>query len=218
LTWAVPPALLEERLPPGCVLDTHDGRAFVSLVAFEFLQTRVFGVRWPGHTNFAELNLRFYVRRDGERGVVFIREFVPKRLIAWMAWWLYNEPYHAAPVTAHRHDAAGTFSMEYRLRYADRFHTIRATGTKPAVRPGPESDEHFFKEHQWGFGTTRDGVALRYQVQHPEWDVWPVSSHSLDFDFSAVYGPEWGFLGSQPPMSAVLAAGSPVSVFPKGRA
>src|SRR3954447_19559316 len=81
-TYAVPPALLEKRLPPGLALDLRDGHAFVSLVAFEFLDTRVLGVGWRGSRDFAELTLRFYARHGSERGVVFIREFVPQRLIA----------------------------------------------------------------------------------------------------------------------------------------
>src|SRR5213075_3299402 len=72
--------LLERRLPPGLELDTRDGRAFASLVAFDFLDTRVLGVPWPGYRDFTELNLRFYVHRGLERGVVFVREFVPHRL------------------------------------------------------------------------------------------------------------------------------------------
>src|SRR5438270_13540279 len=73
LSYAVPPTLLENRLPAGLELDTRDGQAFVSLVAFDFLDTRVFGIPWPGYRNFAELNLRFYVRQGEERGVVFLR-------------------------------------------------------------------------------------------------------------------------------------------------
>src|SRR5688572_29057707 len=97
-TYAVPPALLEPRLPPGLALDTRDGQAFVSLVAFQFLDTRVLGIPWPGYRHFAELNLRFYVRQGTERGVVFLREFVPQRFVAWVARWVYNEPYLAAPL------------------------------------------------------------------------------------------------------------------------
>ena len=37
-TYAVPPSMLEKRLPSGLSLDTRDGNAFVSLVAFEFLE------------------------------------------------------------------------------------------------------------------------------------------------------------------------------------
>ncbi len=90
-------------------------------------------------------------------------------------------------------------------------------GGKPACRPGPDSLEHFFKEHRWGFGVTRAGRGLRYEVAHPVWDVYPVREYRLDFDFGAVYGPEWAFLGQTTPCSTVLAAGSDIAVYPRGQ-
>jgi uncharacterized protein YqjF (DUF2071 family) len=216
LTYAVPPALLEKHLPPGLSLDMRDGSAFVSLVAFEFLHTRVFGIPWPGYRNFAELNLRFYVRQGEQRGVVFIREFVPQRLVAWMARLLYNEPYLAAPLRATREDSDDEITMDYHLRFGGREQFLSVTGGKPAIRPSEDSTEHFFKEHHWGYGKTRSGQAIRYQVAHPVWDVYPVLAFQFTFDFVAVYGPEWGFLQQAVPISTVLAVGSAVSVFPKG--
>jgi uncharacterized protein YqjF (DUF2071 family) len=216
-TYAVPPALLEPRLPPGLALDVRGGRAFVSLVAFEFLDTRVLGVPWPGYRNFAELNLRFYVRHGTDRGVVFVREFVPQRLVAWMARRLYNEPYLAAQLTSHRQDDDRARTLEYRLTFAGRQHRIRVTGDKPAFLPGDATDEHFFKEHHWGFGSTRRGRTLRYKVEHPVWEVLPVRSYEIDLDWAAVYGAEWGFLGKAVPCSTVFAVGSPIRVYPKGQ-
>ena len=83
-TYSVPPCLLQPRLPAGLELDTRDDCAFVSLVAFQFVNTRVLGVPWPGYRNFPELNLRFYVRHGGDRGVIFVREIVSERLVAWL--------------------------------------------------------------------------------------------------------------------------------------
>ncbi|MFO0879694.1 MAG: DUF2071 domain-containing protein [Gemmataceae bacterium] len=217
VTYAVPPALLAKRLPPGLDLDTRDGSAFVSLVAFEFLNTRVMGIGWPGYRNFGELNLRFYVRHGQERGVVFIREFVPQTFVAWVARVLYNEPYLAAPIVAERHEHPDRIDMRYRLTYAGRTHHIAVTGARPAFRPSDDSLEHFFKEHHWGFGVTRAGKPIRYEVQHPVWDVYPVQNYSLDVDFGAVYGPEWAFLGTAKPFSTVLAVGSEIAVLPKGK-
>ena len=214
-TYAVPPALLAPRLPAGLALDLRGGDAFVSLVAFEFLDTRVKGVAWPGHRDFAELNLRFYVRDGDDRGVVFIREFVPRRFVAWFARALYNEPYRAAPFVATRDDAPGRHAMTYALRWAGRTHTIAVSAEDAPFRPPADSVEHFFKEHRWGFGRARDGRTLRYEVEHPIWDVYPVRSFSVDVDWAAVYGDEWAFLRDAQPASVVLTAGSPVSVWPK---
>jgi uncharacterized protein YqjF (DUF2071 family) len=215
--FAVPRELLLPRLPAGLELDTREGQCFVSLVAFDFLDTRVLGVPWPGYRNFAEINLRFYVRHGAERGVVFVREFVPHHLTAWLARTLYNEPYQAAPVSSSQQGTADSLSVEYHLNWAGRRHTIRVTGNLPAFRPTDDSVEHFFKEHHWGFGRTASGKTLRYQVTHAVWDVYPVQSFEIDLDWAGVYGPEWGFLKEQTPASTVLAVGSAIAVYPRGK-
>jgi hypothetical protein len=216
-TYAVPPPLLRPRLAPGLEQDTRDGHAFVSLVAFQFLDTRVLGVPWPGYTNFTELNLRYYVRHGGDRGVVFVREFVPQRLVAWLARAIYNEPYRAAPLTNHCEDRPDTRTMEYRLRWAGREQVLSVTGGKPSFTPAEGSDEHFFKEHHWGYGVTRRGRAIRYEVAHPVWEVFPVQSYRVDIDWVSVYGAEWEALAKAVPVSTVFAAGSAVAVYPKGQ-
>jgi uncharacterized protein YqjF (DUF2071 family) len=187
----------------------------VSVVAFQFLDTRVLGVPWPGYRNFAEVNLRYYVRQGDQRGVVFIREFVPQRLVAWLARVIYNEPYLATPLTSSIEDGPTSVTAEYRLEWAGRTHTLSVTGRKPATRPDEDSTEHFFKEHYWGFGTTRGGQTLRYHVEHPVWDVYPVQTFRVDLDWSSVYGPEWAFLASTPPYATAFAVGSAIKVFPK---
>lgn len=216
LTYEVPPALLDPYLPAGLELDRRGESAFVSLVAFDFQDTRVWGVAWPGLRRFPEINLRFYVRQGHRRGVVFIREFVPQPLVSWLARAIYNEPYLVAPIESGVVEEASAIVTIRRLRWRGRSHAIEVTGHKPAVRPREDSEEHFFKEHQWGFGRDRRGRTLVYEVRHPLWDIYPVRSWSLDFDWAGVYGPAWGFLSAEKPASVVLAAGSPVSVYPRG--
>jgi uncharacterized protein YqjF (DUF2071 family) len=215
-TYAVPPSLLQAHLPAGLELDTRDGYAFVSLVAFQFVRTRVFGVSWPGYRSFPELNLRYYVRHGDERGVVFVREIVAKRLVAWIARTIYNEPYCVAPLTSHCQEDENGRTLEYRLTWANREQVLRVSGHKPAYLPGPASDEHFFKEHHWGFGRTRRGQALRYEVAHPPWEVFPIQAYHIDMDWARVYGPQWKFLSKATPLSTVFADGSAIEVYPKG--
>lgn len=214
-TYAVPPELLEPRLPAGLELDLRDGQAFASLVAFQFIDTRVFGVPWPGCRDFAELNLRIYVRAGADRGVMFIREFVPRRLVTWVARLIYNEPYRTAPLTAILREAPGSIRAEYRLRYGGREHLLEVTGRTPSLRPAESSVEHFFKEHRWGFGKTRRGEGCRYEVTHPVWDIYPIQTFRVDLDWGLVYGPEWKFLNGATPDSTAFVVGSPVAVYPK---
>ena len=111
LNYEINPAVLAPFVPRGTELDSFGGTTYASMVGFLFLNTRVLGVPVPFHRNFEEVNLRFYVRRfvDGEyrRGVVFVRELVPRRAIAWTANAVYGENYAAVPM-AHtiRRDAA----------------------------------------------------------------------------------------------------------------
>lgn len=215
-TYAVPPSFLLPRLPLGLDLDTRDGNAFVSLVAFEFVNTRVLGMRWPGYRNFPELNLRFYVRHGDERGVVFVREIVSSRLVAWIARTIYNEPYRVAPLTSHCQEDDAVRTVEYRLAWEGDRQVLRVTGRKPPYLPDPNSEEHFFKEHRWGYGRSRNGGALRYEVAHPPWEVFPVESYHIAVDWGRVYGPAWQFLSKATPMSTVFSLGSAIAVYPKG--
>jgi hypothetical protein len=91
-----------------------------------------------------------------------------------------------------------------------------ATGSRPGHCPAADSVEHFFKEHRWGFGKSRRGACIRYEVEHPVWEVYPIQAYDIDLDWASVYGPEWGFLAEATPCSTVLAAGSPIRVYPKG--
>jgi uncharacterized protein YqjF (DUF2071 family) len=217
LTYAVPPEVLQPHLPPGLELDTGDGSAFVSLVAFDFLDTRVLGVPWPGYRNFPEINLRYYVRAGGDRGVVFLREIVSRRLVAWLARRLYNEPYAVAPLSSRVREGPGQLTLEHCFKWGGQTQRITVTGNKPAFLPAETSTEHFFKEHRWGFGVTRRGRTLRYEVRHPAWQVYPVHDYQVEVDWAQVYGPEWAVLAGTKPYSTVFAVGSPVAVYPHGK-
>ena len=214
--YAVPEGLLTPLLPPGVELDCRDGLCWASLVGFQFLDTRVVGIAWPGFRNFPEWNLRFYVRREGRRGVVFVREFVPQWLVSSVARLVYNEPYRAAPMGMSVTEAGGQVTADYTLTWAGKVHRMTAVGRTPVVRPGPASVEHFFKEHSWGFGTSHTGRLIRYRVEHPEWDVYPVERFAVDLDWGTLYGPEWAGMNGTEPASVAFAVGSAVRVYPKG--
>ena len=215
ITYAVPPDLLAGHVPDGVELDTQDGQAFVSLVAFSFHNTRVLGISWPGYRTFPELNLRFYVRRGDERGVVFLREIVGLRLVAWIARTFFNENYRVAPVSCLTHDAKSHVTMELRLLWAGKTNRITVTGRKPVLVPAATSAEHRFTELRCGYGINRRGRTVRYEIEHPAWEIYPVESHLVDLDWASVYGSRWGFLRGQVPHATVLAAGSAVSVYPR---
>jgi uncharacterized protein YqjF (DUF2071 family) len=213
-------------VPTGTELDDFDGTMLASLVGFRFLDTRVLGIPVPGHRDFDEVNLRFYVRRRGEdgawrRAVVFVRELVPRRAIALVARWCYNEPYSAVPM---RHELALDGATEgvpgraaYAWRLAGRWHRLEvATAGRPAL-PTAGSEAAFITEHYWGYTAQRDGGCKEYQVEHPPWRVWVGVGGTLDCDVRAVYGPGFAECLTAPIRSAFLAEGSGVAVSPGRR-
>src|SRR5690606_16277248 len=132
--YAVPRAHLIPHVPPGLELDLWEHSAHVSLVAFEFIDTRVPGVPCPAFRNFPEINLRFYVREGERRGVAFIQELVPSPLVAWIARTLYNEPYRAVPMTSSCKNNVNALSVEHRVTVRNRSHTIAVTA-RPETEP-----------------------------------------------------------------------------------
>ena len=170
-TFAVPPEVLQPRVPDGVELDTRDGRAFVSVVGLDFHETRVFGVGWPGYRDFSDINFRFYVRRGERRGVVFVREIVPHRLVAWAARVLYDEPFVSAVVRSRVDGGESTVVVERRFEIAGRENVLRVVGRRPAFMPAPGSDEDFFKERAWGYGRARGGHTEVFEVRHHPWEM-----------------------------------------------
>ncbi len=220
LNYRVDPGILQSFVPAGTELDFFQDQTFISVVGFQFQHTRVRGVAIPFHCNFAEVNLRFYVRRRGpegwRRGVVFIRELVPRLAIALVARMVYNEPYAAvpmrqrwdtAPAPGLRHTAA--YSWKWRQTWNEMSITVQGE-PQPMLRG---SAAEFIAEHYWGYTAQRDGSTLEYQVEHPPWRVWLAEAASLTGDLRSCYGNTMGECLQGPPSSAFLAEGSKVAVY-----
>lgn len=214
--FAVPEELLRPYLPPETELDRREGSCWASLVAFQFLDTRVLGIAWPGFRNFPEWNLRFYVVHRGQRGVCFVRELVPQWTVATIARVVYNEPYRFTRVAMDVRETADTLTAAYTVDWGGRRHTLRAVGGKPPSHPPTDSVEHWFKEHSWGYGTSRRGRLIRYEVEHPPWAVYPLRDFVMDVDWGRLYGSPWERMNGIAPASVIFAAGSAVNVYPKG--
>ena len=178
------------------------------------------GVPVPFHRDFDEVNLRFYVKRpmpDGStrRGVVFVRELVPRAAIAYTARLLYNEPYSALPM--HSRVPPRLLSSPGRLMYGwfgnAQHQQLSATAIGEPQPLVSGSEPEFIAEHYWGYTPQRDGSTVEYQVAHPSWRVWPASAPSFDADVRGLYGAAFVAPLSVPPRSMFVAEGSPVTVY-----
>ena len=218
LNYEVDPAVLAPLVPIGTELDLWEGRALISVVGFHFRRTRVLGLAIPFHVNFEEVNLRFYVRREGaeglRRGVVFVKEIVPRAAIAWVARTLYNENYVALPMrhTVENRPGDAPCSVEYGWRFGGRWSRVRiVTNGRPEIPPA-DSEATFITEHYWGYARQRDGGTVEYRVEHPQWRVSAATESFFECDVAALYGAPFAAALSRPPVSAFLADGSAVTV------
>lgn len=212
-SYEVDPALLAGRVPAGTELDLHEGQCFVSVVGFMFVDTRVLGFLVPFHINFEEVNLRFYVRREvgneNRRGVVFVKEIVPRFAIAAVARTLYGEPYQAWKMGHTRIESKISYSWH---RSGCRNLIEVAVGKSEGI-PSDGSHGSFIIEHYWGY--TRRGASRtdEYRVEHPKWELFTVSNPKIEVDFRKTYGEEFAFLGDAEPYSVLCAKGSEIAVY-----
>ncbi|MFL6520313.1 MAG: YqjF family protein [Chthoniobacterales bacterium] len=220
LNFAVDAKILQPLVPVETELDFHAGQTFVSVVGFLFLDTRVVGLPIPLHRNFEEVNLRFYVRRksanEWRRGVVFVRELVPRRAIALVARTFYGEPYLALPMRHVLEHEDGRVFAEYKWRRGGRWETLSMTATGEPQSAACGSHEEFITEHYWGY-TARRGGCSEYRVEHPHWRLWKAATMKFEADVATLYGPQFVETLAAPPFSGFLADGSRIEVHKRNR-
>ncbi len=215
VNFAIDPALLKPFVPKGTELEPWDGDTLVSVVGFQFLNTRVLGVPLFFHGNFPEVNLRFYVRRKVEGqwrgGVVFVREIVPRWAwaIAVGARTLYRERYVALPMRA---AVAVPGNVSFEWKHAGSWDVLGAETVGDGYTPAPTDVAHYVSEHYWGFAAQRDGGTLEYQVEHPPWKAWRCENVRFDCRVLELYGPAFVDALRGPPHSAFAYNGSDVVV------
>lgn len=218
VNYRVPPELLLPHVPPGSELDTPDDDPslhLLSLVALEFADMRVRGIPIPTARNFPEINLRFYVRRGPMRAVVFLREFVPTRLVVLGARLLYNQPYYLARITHHTHRDGGRVRVDTTFEHRRHRGIIRIDAQDEPFIPPEDSQEHFLKEHYWGFDRDRAGRSFRYRVTHPVWRIYPIEDAEVTISPGALLGGEWQSVAWEKALhSIVWAEGSEAAVYP----
>jgi uncharacterized protein YqjF (DUF2071 family) len=214
--YAVDPDLLKPYLPQGVEIDFYHNKTYVSLVGFMFKRTSLFNIPIPFLGTFEEINLRFYVKRvEGgniKRGVVFINETVPYRLVAWLANKLYKEHYLAIPTKNSIISTGSAKNIKYEWKINKQWNHLYVTAAKEAGQMMPGSMEEFIFEHYFGYTKINRQLSQEYKVNHPRWQVNKVLNYSIDCDFESMYGKDFSFLNYQVPDSVIIAEGSPVTV------
>jgi uncharacterized protein YqjF (DUF2071 family) len=215
LNFVVDPTIVAPLVPPGTEIDFENGETFLSVVGFLFLDTCLLGLPIPLHRDFEEVNLRFYVRKKSadtwRRGVVFVRELVPRRAIALVARTFYGENYLALPMKHQIDHADSKLSVEYSWRRSRKWESLemRASGASQTIPAGSHAE--FITEHYWGYTCFRGGCS-EYRVEHPRWKIWNADAFEFSAHVAALYGEQFVETLSATPRSAFIVDGSPIEV------
>lgn len=214
--YAIESSILKRYLPAKTELDFWNSQCYVSLVGFMFLNTRLKGFRIPFHTSFEEVNLRFYVKykcdKTGwKRGVVFIKEIVPKPMLTFVANAVYKEKYQTMPMEHQWEQTKDSLQVSYKWKLNEwNSFSVEASEKSEEIVNG--SEEEFITEHYWGYTKINSQVTSEYEVLHPRWNVYPVKKFDIQVDFEKVYGKDFSFLRRETPLSVFLAEGSEIEV------
>jgi uncharacterized protein YqjF (DUF2071 family) len=214
--YVIDPALLTKYLPHKTELDFNQNKCYVSVVGFMFCDTKIRGMKIPFHVKFEEINLRFYVRHldkntGWKRGVVFIKEIVPKPAVGWIARYLYYENYVSMPMNHQWTLKDDSICVKYSWKH-DSWNSIQINAGSTSVPITPQSEEEFILEHYWGYTRVNENKTFEYEVEHPSWQVYPVYDFDINVEFDSLYGSEFQSLKVQKPSSVFLVEGSQVKV------
>ncbi len=213
--YSVDPAVLIPLLPKGVELDYFDQKTYVSLVGFMFKKTSLFGIPIPLFGSFEEVNLRFYVKRNIgskiQKGVVFINETVPFKIVALIANKLYKEHYISIP-TKHSIELTEAKKISYSWKMNQKWNSIKVSAQTTQQKIATGSMEQFIFERYFGFTKIDEHTTQSYRINHPTWQTNQLLTAAVDCDFGEMYGSSFAILNKQQPDSIFLAEGSSVSV------
>lgn len=216
VNYEIDPSVLKEYVPAGTELDLWQGKCYVSLVGFMFLNVKLLGIRVPYHVNFEEVNLRFYVKRhvggEWRRGVVFVKELVPKRALTFIANTVYKEHYETVPMQHEWKYSEENLEITYGWEKGGKTQSLQIKAKPIAVDILAGSEAEFITEHYWGYAKVSETKTNEYEVTHPKWKQYPVVDVQLNVDFRITYGERFNLLNKMQPVSVHLAEGSLITV------
>lgn len=216
INYEVDARILYPYLPYGVELDSFENKVFISLVGFKFLKSSIFGIPMPLFGSFDEVNLRFYVKRiernELKRGVVFISEIVPNKIVALLANILYKEHYSTAKMQSSIDIENDIKNIKYSWQLNKDAYSISASFENRGEIIENNSLEEFIYEHYYGYIKVSDKETWEYKVNHPRWQTNEVKRCLINCDFEKMYGKDFSFLNLQKPFSIYNAVGSAVNI------
>jgi len=188
-TYEIDTEAIQEYVPTGFELDLYKGKALISIVTFQFRDTKMLGVPMPLYRDFPEINLRIYVKgiHKGKlrRGVVFIKEIIPHRFPAWFAKNIFRENFHVLPVELTRYGEDKNLHVEYKWGEGNELGGV-VDETPKDWEEGTE--EEFVGDNFWAFKKIGAEKAYAFKVDHKPWKMAKLKDVRINIDLKTLYG------------------------------
>jgi uncharacterized protein YqjF (DUF2071 family) len=220
VSFAIEAVALGGLIPAGTELDTFGGTALLSVIGLEFADHRLLGLPVPFARRYAQVALRFYVRRRAggaeRRGVVFVSEMLPVGSLVSLGHLLYGEAYQRLPVSARVRPPDAQKQQPgravYRWLIDDQVHRLAADFAGEPRLPAPGSAEEFVLDRPWAYVAHHPDLTREYRIDHPPWRIWPAAEARLSPGVPPVFGQRFRRALSSRPVSVLVAEGSRLAV------
>ncbi len=180
LHWRLEPRAVRPLVPPVFELDTFEGSAWVSLIAFDMPKMRPGGLPpIPGLASAAEAHIRTYVRGpDGRRGIWMTSLAIDPLQAAILGRVPFTLPYWWASMVVARDEDVVRYRVERRAPKKARLDLDLRIG-EPYEDHEPTALDHFVTA-RWVLYAGVAPLHAALLVEHPRWPLRRASVERLE--------------------------------------
>lgn len=165
LHWKIDVQLLEELVPKSLKIDTIDGKAWVSAVAFTMEKIRPKGLpAFPPISNFLEINLRTYVTKNEKPGVFFLNIEAGNSVAAFISNKISGLPYQKSEM---KHDLV---KQEYTSNFKIKNFNFSISYEVEEIIDQKTALDIFLTE-RYCLYLENNNKLYRYEIHHLPWQI-----------------------------------------------
>lgn len=175
LHWKVSLEDLSEIVPEDLRIDTFDGNAYISLVAFTMQKIRPRNLpAIKTISDFDEINVRTYIDNKGKKGVYFLHIEAGKHLSALISKRISGLPYEKSDI----HRSKNYYQSANRKK---NFFLDTSFSTTDLLNTKTDLDR--WLTERYCLYLDKNNTIYCYDIHHKEWDVKNVQLNKLKLDY-----------------------------------
>jgi uncharacterized protein len=168
--WKIPQEILRRRIPQSLELDTYQGETYIAVTPFKMRDVKFHLLPpIPTATDFLEVNVRTYVKKEGKPGIYFFSLDASSTLSTIGARLGTNLPYHRADMNVT--EADGKFNYSSYRRDAPAELEVTYQPVSEIFESDPGSLEEFLTERYCLFQEIGEKKLIEIDIHHVKWPL-----------------------------------------------